>query len=238
MAKYLSDTGLGHLIDLIKTALNGKSDTGHTHTPASIGAAASNHTHTPASIGAATSGHTHSNATSSQAGFMSAADKSKLDGLGSSENPCIVKGFGVGHALQESDVAFQMDTVYGEYDPDNIIYHPANGTYIRIPGNRRFKVWANLGAHGLNSSQNLAVDILVGTTSSPSSAEVVASGIQGGGETSASGISSVGISPVLVVPESTSSYRYIKLAARSTGGGGNIRTNRESYLGVEVLGEI
>ena len=34
---------------------------------------------TPASIGAATSGHTHSNATTSSAGFMSAADKTKLN---------------------------------------------------------------------------------------------------------------------------------------------------------------
>lgn len=33
---------------------------GHTHTPASIGAAASSHTHTPSSIGAAASSHTHS----------------------------------------------------------------------------------------------------------------------------------------------------------------------------------
>lgn len=33
---------------------------GHTHTPASIGAAASSHTHTPSSIGAAASNHTHS----------------------------------------------------------------------------------------------------------------------------------------------------------------------------------
>ena len=31
----------------------------HTHTPASIGAAAASHTHTPASIGAATASHTH-----------------------------------------------------------------------------------------------------------------------------------------------------------------------------------
>ena len=40
--------------------MNGKSDVNHTHTPASIGAAASSHTHTPASIGAAASNHSHS----------------------------------------------------------------------------------------------------------------------------------------------------------------------------------
>ena len=41
---------------------------------------------TPANIGAATSGHTHDNATSSTAGLMSAADKSKLDGVASGAN--------------------------------------------------------------------------------------------------------------------------------------------------------
>lgn len=39
---------------------------------------------TPASIGAATSGHTHNAATTSAAGFMSAADKAKLDGISTS----------------------------------------------------------------------------------------------------------------------------------------------------------
>lgn len=38
---------------------------GHTHTPASIGAATSSHTHTPSSIGAAASSHTHSGYASS-----------------------------------------------------------------------------------------------------------------------------------------------------------------------------
>ena len=51
----------------VQTQLNGK--------------AASSHTHTPSSIGAAASSHSHSAATASAAGFMSAADKSKLDGI-------------------------------------------------------------------------------------------------------------------------------------------------------------
>ncbi len=44
---------------------------------------------TAAGIGAATSGHTHSDATTSVAGFMSAADKTKLDGVeaGAEVNP-------------------------------------------------------------------------------------------------------------------------------------------------------
>ena len=41
---------------------------------------------TPANIGAATSDHTHSNATTSAAGLMSTADKSKLDGIASGAN--------------------------------------------------------------------------------------------------------------------------------------------------------
>ena len=45
------------------------------------GSAAKSINVTPASIGAATSGHTHNAATTSAAGFMSAADKAKLDGI-------------------------------------------------------------------------------------------------------------------------------------------------------------
>lgn len=53
MEKYLSYEGLKLLIEKIKTALNGKSDTGHTH----------------------------SAVTTSVNGFMSTSDKAKLDGL-------------------------------------------------------------------------------------------------------------------------------------------------------------
>lgn len=48
------------------------------------GSAAKSINVTPASIGAATSGHTHNAATTSAAGFMSAADKQKLDGISAS----------------------------------------------------------------------------------------------------------------------------------------------------------
>ena len=48
------------------------------------GSAAKSINVTPASIGAATSGHTHNAATTSAAGFMSAADKAKLDGISTS----------------------------------------------------------------------------------------------------------------------------------------------------------
>ena len=43
----------------MNTLLADKSGTGHTHTPASLGAAPDNHSHTPASIGAAPASHTH-----------------------------------------------------------------------------------------------------------------------------------------------------------------------------------
>ena len=47
------------------------------------GSAAKSINVTPASIGAATSGHTHNATTTSAAGFMSTADKTKLDGIAS-----------------------------------------------------------------------------------------------------------------------------------------------------------
>lgn len=46
----------------LQNALDQKSATTHTHTPASLGAAAAAHTHTPASLGAAASSHTHTGA--------------------------------------------------------------------------------------------------------------------------------------------------------------------------------
>ena len=51
-----------------------------------LGAAASDHTHTPADIGASAIDHSHSDASTVASGFMSAADKSKLDGIAASAN--------------------------------------------------------------------------------------------------------------------------------------------------------
>ena len=58
---------IANTFDTINTALNGK--------------AASNHTHTASQVGAAAANHSHSAATAQAAGFMSAADKTKLDGI-------------------------------------------------------------------------------------------------------------------------------------------------------------
>ena len=57
---------------------------------------------TPANIGAATSGHTHSAATTSAAGFMSASDKTKLDGL---------KAYKAGQGLSLSGDTFSLKTL-------------------------------------------------------------------------------------------------------------------------------
>ena len=65
--KYLDKTGLSHLVSKIKTMLAGKAD----------------------------SDHTHASATTYVAGFMSAADKSKLNGIasGATKNVSTVKSF-------------------------------------------------------------------------------------------------------------------------------------------------
>ena len=57
---------------VIKAALDGKASTGHTHS------------------GYASSGHTHGNATTSSSGFMSAADKVKLNGISTGANKTTV----------------------------------------------------------------------------------------------------------------------------------------------------
>lgn len=74
MQEALQD--IANTFDTINTALNGK--------------AASNHTHTAAQVGAAASNHSHSAATAQAAGFMAAADKSKLDGIAAGANKTVV----------------------------------------------------------------------------------------------------------------------------------------------------
>lgn len=62
------------------TLLSGKANSSHTHTIANI-------TNLQTTLdGKAASGHTHSAATTSAAGFMSASDKAKLDGIASGAN--------------------------------------------------------------------------------------------------------------------------------------------------------
>ena len=83
----------------------------HTQTPSSIGAAAASHTHTPASIGAATSGHTHSAATTSKAGFLSASDKTKLNGIATGANKYVlpVAGTALGGVKNGGNVTVNED---------------------------------------------------------------------------------------------------------------------------------
>lgn len=80
----------------LTNGLAAKANTSHTHTIANItnlqttlnGKAATSHTHTVANVtglqaaldGKAASGHTHPDATATESGFMSAADKALLDG--------------------------------------------------------------------------------------------------------------------------------------------------------------
>lgn len=74
MQEALQD--IASTFDTINTSLNGK--------------AASNHTHTAAQVGAAAANHSHSAATAQAAGFMAAADKSKLDGIAAGANKTVV----------------------------------------------------------------------------------------------------------------------------------------------------
>lgn len=94
MGKYINTEGLTHLADLLKNIYAAKA---HKHVIADVtnlqttlnGKAATSHTHTIANVtdlqdilnGKAASSHSHSAATTSASGFMSSADKSKLDGI-------------------------------------------------------------------------------------------------------------------------------------------------------------
>ena len=95
-----SNTGHTHTISDVtnlQSSLDGKANTSHTHTIADVtnlqtsldGKANTSHTHTIANVtglqtaldGKSDTAHTHSNATTSVSGFMSSADKTKLDGI-------------------------------------------------------------------------------------------------------------------------------------------------------------
>lgn len=113
-----ANTSHGNHVPTTQTASNKvflrNDNTWATVTPANIGAAASSHTHTVANItdltatatelnymdgvtssvqaqldSKASSSHSHSNASTSAAGFMSASDKSKLDGIAAGANAYI-----------------------------------------------------------------------------------------------------------------------------------------------------
>lgn len=114
-----ANTSHGNHVPATQTASNKvflrNDNTWATITPANIGAAASSHTHTVANIsdltatvtelnymsgvassvqtqidGKANSSHSHSDATTSAAGFMSAGDKTKLNGIATGANKTIV----------------------------------------------------------------------------------------------------------------------------------------------------
>ena len=84
MAKidYMAKAALTKLIELINQTFAGKADVSHSHTEYAL----TSHSHTEY----AASGHSHSQATSLAAGFMSATDKSKLDGISNSANYTVV----------------------------------------------------------------------------------------------------------------------------------------------------
>ncbi len=67
--------------DSMQVALQDIANTFNTINTALNGKAASNHTHTASQVGAAAANHGHNAATAQAAGFMVAADKSKLDGI-------------------------------------------------------------------------------------------------------------------------------------------------------------
>ncbi len=74
-----SDPGLMSASDKIK--LNGIADGAQVNSVTSVAGKTGAVTLSAADVGASDSGHTHSNATGSVAGFMSEADKTKLDGI-------------------------------------------------------------------------------------------------------------------------------------------------------------
>lgn len=102
MTKIIDALALSRFWAGVKTRLNSKADASHSHVIADVaslqtlldGKANSVHTHTITNVtglqsaldGKSDTGHTHSLATTTTAGHMSGADKSKLDGIASGAN--------------------------------------------------------------------------------------------------------------------------------------------------------
>lgn len=91
---------LDAILIALQDGLNGKAAIAHTHPISQITDLQSSLNTLQSSINSkAETGHAHAAATTSAAGFMSAADKSKLDGLGGSSNPTIADVQGLQSAL-------------------------------------------------------------------------------------------------------------------------------------------
>ena len=80
--RYYTESEIDAKVQTLNTAIGGKAESGHTH---------DNRYYTESETdtllsGKANTGHTHNAATQSAAGFMSAADKTKLDGIATGAN--------------------------------------------------------------------------------------------------------------------------------------------------------
>ncbi|MBC8547218.1 hypothetical protein H8711_09810, partial [Clostridiaceae bacterium NSJ-31] len=96
------------------SSVNGKtpdSSGNVTITAEDTGARPDSWTPTAAEVGAATSGHTHSAATTSAGGFMSAADKTKLNGVATGANNYVlpVAGTALGGVKNGGNVTVNAD---------------------------------------------------------------------------------------------------------------------------------
>ena len=116
----------------------GASAIGHKHTPSEVGAASSTHTHTAAEVGASAYGHTHSDADISKSGFMSSADKIKLNSIDDDIGTVVlidrVYPYWCGDAWDEIDdgdiVACTINHKHKPLGSNVVLYrcYPSNGT--------------------------------------------------------------------------------------------------------------
>ena len=120
----------------LKVQLNGGTAEG-TNQFTYTGSAAKSVNITPGGIGAATSGHGHSAATSSAAGYMSAADKAKLDGIASGANKYTLPTAGqntLGGVKTTSTVTSSSGYTAAPIISGVVYYKDTNTTYNNMKG--------------------------------------------------------------------------------------------------------
>ena len=127
---YYTETEIDSKISTLNSAISGKAAASHTHTIANVTNLQSSLDALESSInGKANTSHSHSAATTSAAGFMSASDKSKLDGIASGANAYTLPSAGssLGGVKSGGDVTISSGVITVNDDSHNHVISNVDG---------------------------------------------------------------------------------------------------------------
>ena len=137
----------------LQTALDGKSAVGHAHAQSDVTGL------TAALAGKSDTGHSHSNATTSAAGFISATDKTKLDGIANGATANDTDANLKNRANHTGTQAAASISDFAEAVDDRVSALLVAGTNITLSyndGSNTLTINASGGGSGLTNAQVLA----------------------------------------------------------------------------------